>query len=155
MTVPFENELLIDVRLDLACQIDEVINLSLISDTKYYIAQDGLKEFKPEWTHTVPACPVEYGVSRIIDGAERPLNSAEKLVLTHFSLTNGWLDLQTSDYALDGEVWSINLFMRSIYSNAPKRDGELVFEIEFRDNCWDSILEPAKFRETSATYDLW
>jgi len=40
-------------------------------------------------------------VTRIEGGVERALTADEKLVLTHDN-TNGWMQLNTSDYALDG-----------------------------------------------------
>ena len=61
----------------------------------------------------------------------------------------------TSDYGLDGEIWTIRLYKRSTYSNSPKQDGEYVFDIEFRDICWDSVLEPPYFRQSPYVFDLW
>jgi len=34
-------------------------------------------------------------------------------------------------------------------------DGAHVFDIEFRDICWDSVLQQATFDETFIQYDLW
>lgn len=73
------------------------------------------------------------------NGTERELTTAEKLVLRH-DASNGWMNLTTDNYALDGEFWTIRLFMRSSFSTSPKMDGAHVFKIEFRDICWDSVL---------------
>ena len=77
-------------------------------------------------------------------------------MLTHYN-NNGWLDLQTSDYLLDGEIWKIRLFMKSLFSKLPveKSEGAHVFEIEFRDICWDSTLYSASFDNSATTYDVW
>lgn len=148
---------MIDVSLGGGCNDDEVTNLTSISDILYYIAEDGLVKFEATWSNIEPSCPTDYLVTRIVEGTERDLTEAEKLVLTHHKLTTGMLDLQTSDYALDGEVWKIKLFMRSTYSKLPenKRNGIYVFEIEFRDICWDSDLTAAQFVASSLIYDVW
>ena len=102
-------------------------NLSSISNfTLYYIAEDGVVSYKPEWSHTKVNCPIEYLVSRIEGSVERPLTSPEMLVLT-LDKSNGFLDLKTSEYALDGEIWTIRLFMRSSFSIKPTMDGAYVF----------------------------
>lgn len=72
-------------------------------------------------------------------GTERPLTLDEQQVLKQ-DPTQGWLDLDTSNYDLDGQVWTVRLYMRSPISTTDKRDGVYLFEIEFRDICWDSNL---------------
>jgi len=150
----YTEELLIDLWVMDGCEDDDVTNLTTIDDTLYYIAEDGLVSYQPTWTHSELGCPILYMVSRIVDGVERDLTPEEALVLTHNS-ANGWLDLQTSDYALDGEVWTIRLFMRSEFSKSDKKDGAHVFAIEFRDICWDSELTAAIFDLETFTYDVW
>lgn len=138
-----------------ACQEDEVTNLEVIEDyTLYYIAEDGMVSYNPSWSHSKESCPFTYEVTRIIDGVERELTDDEKLVLTH-DKTNGWMDLDTSNYLLDGEIWTIRLFMQSTFSFTDKKDGAHVFDIEFRDICWDSSLQKAVFDETYLVYDIW
>jgi len=116
-----------------------VTNNSTISDTLYHIAEDGVVKYEPIWSHSKANCPIEYRVSRIENETERELTTAEKLVL-HHDASNGWMNLTTDNYALDGEFWTIRLFMRSSFSTSPKMDGAHVFKIEFRDICWDSVL---------------
>ena len=145
---------MIELKVKDGCEEDEVTNLSTIEDTLYYIAEDGLVKYQPTWTHSELGCPIEYLVSRIVDGVERPLTDEEKTVLGHDD-TNGWLDLITSDYALDGEIWTIRLFMRSSFSESPLKDGAHVFDIEFRDICWDSDLQSAAFAERYMLYEVW
>ena len=101
-------------------------NLSSIPKfTLYYIAEDRVVSFKPKWSHTKVNCPIEYLVSRIEDSVERALTPPELLVLT-LDKSNGFLDLNTSEYALDGEIWTIRLFMRSSFSTTPQMDGAYV-----------------------------
>ena len=134
----YSEELLIELKVRDACPEDEVTPTSSISNTLYYIAEDGLINYEPTWTHTKVDCPITYEVSRIeTDGTERALTAEEELVLVH-DKSNGWLDLNTSNYELDGQIWTIRLFMRSPISETDKRDGVYLFDIEFRDICWDS-----------------
>ena len=39
--------------------------LDTIADELYYIAEDGLVNYEPTWTHTMVDCPVTYEVSRV------------------------------------------------------------------------------------------
>ena len=156
MAEPYEKRLIVDVHVKIGCETDEVTTLSSISDTLYYIAEDGAVKFEPKWSHTEPHCPVEYLALRNEDGVLRPLNEAEKSIVS-FDDKNGFMTLDTSDYALDGQVWSMQVIMRSTFSkmSSDKRDGTYAFNIEFRDVCWDSRLQAASFDETLITYDLW
>lgn len=126
------------------CNDDEVTTFGTIDDTLYYIAEDGLVSYQRTWEHTELGCPITYQVTRIESGIERALTPEEQLVLI-IDPNNGYLDLQTDDYALDGEIWDIRLFMRSEFATNPKRDGAYTFQIEFRDICWDSDLQSAQF----------
>ena len=65
------------------------------------------------------------------------------------------MSYSTSDYSLDGQVWSIRLYKKSTYSITPKQEGEYLFDIEFRDICWDSVLVSAEFANPDYIYDLW
>ena len=150
----YMEELLIELTVKDACAEDEVTNETSIEDTLYYIAEDGVVSYLPTWSHIKEGCPFTYEVRRIVEGVERLLSDAEKLVLTHDN-TNGWMDLSTSNYVLDAEIWTIRLFMQSTFSSSEKRDGAHVFDIEFRDICWDSVLQEAIFDETYLMYDVW
>jgi len=154
MDLPYEEELIIELRVKDGCEDDQVTNLSVVADTLYNVAEDGLVRYMPTWSHSEEGCPIEYLVSRVVGGVERPLSADEETVLKHFN-TTGWLDLETSDYALDGEVWTIRLFMRSSFSKSPLRDGAHIFDIEFRDICWDSKLLAASFEEAFMLYEVW
>ena len=125
-----------------------------IYNTLYNIAESGKVSYTPTWSHTKPDCLVEYIVNRIDDGVERPLSAAEKLVLFH-SKSNGWMDLLTSDYTLDGEIWKIKLLMKSIFSETSSNKAAHIFDIEFRDICWDSVLKPPVLAVPYYEYDLW
>ena len=61
----------------------------------------------------------------------------------------------TSDFALDGEIWTIRLYKRSTYSIGPKQNGVYLFDIEFRDICWESKLQSAEFEYPEYVFDLW
>ena len=45
MDVPYQEEILVDIVLKAGCDDDEVINLTKITDTLYYIAEDGLVSY--------------------------------------------------------------------------------------------------------------
>ena len=92
MSTPYKEELIIDLKVNDGCELDEVNNLTFIDDTFYYIAEDGVIDYEPLWSHTEPSCPVAYMVSRIEGGVERDLTADEKLVLTH-DTRNGWMQL--------------------------------------------------------------
>ena len=97
----YQEELIIGLKVNDGCEDDEVTNLTTIGNTFYYIAEDGVISYEPTWSHSEVGCPIAYMVSRIENGVERPLTASEKLVLNH-DVTNGWMTLDTSDYALDG-----------------------------------------------------
>jgi len=45
--------------------------------------------------------------------------------------------------------------MKSIFSQTSSSEGAYIFEIEFRDICWDSVLKEASFIVSYIEYDLW
>ena len=134
--------------------MDAVVTLKTISDQLYYIAETNLVTFEPTWSSNVTGCPLVYEIARIENGIARSLNSQELAVITH-SLVDGVTTLETSNYSLDGEVWTIKISKRSVYSTGSQFEGAYIFDIEFRDICWDSMLQPAEFEHTSYIYDLW
>ena len=97
---------------------------------------------------------MSFEICRIENSVARPLTAAEKLVVAHAS-SNGKINFVTSDFSLDGEIWTIRLFKRSTYSIGPKKDGVYVFNIEFRDICWESNLQSAEFENIQYFFDLW
>lgn len=66
--------------------------------------------FDPTWTHTLTGCPITYEIGRVETGIERPLNPVEIAVLNHSTL-DGSARLQATDYALDGQIWEIKIYM--------------------------------------------
>ena len=62
-----------------------------------------------------------YEIGRIdeVTGIERPLNVDELAVIT-FDDTNGEMSYLTSNYDLDGEIWTIRLYKKSTYSITAK-----------------------------------
>lgn len=154
MNPTYSEELLIDLNVKLNCDPDDVSALSTIPYQIYYIGIDGTRDFAPTWDNTVFGCPATYEISRIEAGVERPLTAAEYAVLTH-STVDGDLSMTTSDYFLDSEIWTIRLYKVSTLSIGPNRVGEYIFDIEFRDICWDSDLLRAVFEEGEYIWDLW
>lgn len=65
------------------------------------------------------------------------------------------MSFTTSDYSLDGQIWTIRLYKKSTYSIVVEQEGEYLFDIEFRDICWDSVLISAEFEFPDYLYDLW
>lgn len=147
-----ELEILLEVNND--CQLDEVRALSTIDQQLYYINVDGLRDFDPTWSTTVPGCPATYEIGRIVNGVERPL-TPEEFAVINYSIYDGQMSYSTADYALDGEIWEIRLYKRSTYSISSMQDGEYLFDIEFRDICWDSVLEPPVFLRPDYLFDVW
>ena len=88
------------------------------------------------------------------DGSERPLSSEEEIVLV-IDPFYGELVLDTEDYSLDGEIWTIKLWMKSTFSDLPDTASAYLFDIEFKDPCWASVLFEPVFDLTYAEYDLW
>ena len=156
MDPTYEEELLIRLTVNNDCQTDKVTPLDTIPDELYYIAEDGVRTFAPSWSITVIGCPVTYEIGRIDEstGLERPLGSAE-LAVIDFNGNDGQMSYQTSNYELDGEVWTIRLYKKSTYSIAPEQEGEYLFDIEFKDICWVSDLVAAEFSNTDYVFDLW
>ena len=56
-----------------------------------------------------------YTVARVVGGVEQSLTAFETAALT-FDSADGSLDILSTDYSLDGEVWTIRLICSSDYS---------------------------------------
>ena len=97
-----------------------------------------------------------YEIGRIDDltGLERPLTLDELAVIT-FDSSNGQMSYQTSNYELDGEIWTIRLYKKSTYTITAMQEGEYLFDIEFKDICWESVLVSAEFLNPDYVFDLW
>ena len=67
--------------------------------------------------------------------------------MTH-STVDGSLSLLATDYALDGEAWTIKLYKKSTYSTHANAEGVYEFTVTFRDICWDSVLTAATFTQS-------
>ena len=79
----YEEEYFLIVHINNDCQIDEVTATSTIEDQTYYIKKDGIRDFDPTWTNTIPFCPATYEIGRVINGVERPLTADEYAVISH------------------------------------------------------------------------
>lgn len=77
----YSEELIITVKVKNQCKIDQVTPLFVIPNELYYIAETGLRSFVPTWSTAVTGCPVTYQIGRIVNGLERPLSAAEKIVI--------------------------------------------------------------------------
>ena len=60
----------------------------------------------------------------------------------------------STDFGLDTEVWTIKLYKKSTYSTHANGEGVYLFDVTFRDFCWDSVLTPAVFSSTTLSVDL-
>lgn len=154
MTPEFKEILFIDLDVLNECEIDQVDPLSNIPYQLYYIAEDPVRSFSPTWTSAINGCPTFFDIEIDENGIWRPLNAAELAVIS-FNSADGSFSFQTSDYQLDGQIWLLNVFKKSTYSVVPSGKGEYIFDLEFRDICWDSTLTAAQFLLTAYTYDLW
>ena len=65
------------------------------------------------------------------------------------------MSYQTSDLTLHGEIWTIRLYKKSTYSISAMQEGEYLFDIEFKDICWESVLVSAEFLNPDYVFDLW
>jgi len=136
------------------CPGDVVSPTGAIADLTYKIINDGLISYTPTWTTSVTGCPITYEIRRVLaDLSEITLTAFETAVLT-FDSTDGSLDINTSDKALDGEVWTIKLFKRSTYGTQPTMDGIYQFDLTLIDPCWHSTLVAAVM-PNAFTWDLW
>ena len=145
------------ISLDLAngCLIDEVTTTgTAISDFTYYLNNDGLLSWSPTFSSTVTGCPLTFEIGLIVSTVEQALTSHETAVLTH-STVDGSLTLLSTDYALDGEVWTVKLYKKSTYSTHINSEGIYQFDVTFRDICWDSVLTPANFGSSTYTWNLY
>lgn len=156
MDPTFEEELIIQLLVTNECRDDVVTALDTIADELYFIDQDGLRSFVPTWSTTIPDCPVTYEIGRIdeLTGQERPLSLDELAVIT-FNPSDGQMSYSTSNYGLDGQTWTIRLYLRSTYSVTSQREGDYLFDIEFRDVCWETVLVAAEFQNPNYVFDLW
>ena len=147
MDPTYEEELLVRLSVIDVCADDEVSGpTAAIEDDLYLINFDGEKSIAQAWySTTVPGCAIEHDVLRVIDGVARPLTTDEQLVISQLP-ADGSLRYSTSNFALDGEVWTIRVVARSVHSTSALREATSSFQIEFRDRCWDLALMPAQFQ---------
>ena len=129
---------LISLLVDNDCSGDVITPLDTIADELYYISQNGTRSFTPTWTHSELDCPVHYEIMIVENGVERPLTLAEQQVIS-FSDVDGSMSYSTSDFSLDGQTWTVSIKMKSTYSTQPDAP-QYLFDIEFRDACWDALL---------------
>ena len=149
----YQDELLIVLDVQNGCLNDEVTTTAAaINDLTYNINEDGTLSWSPTWSNSVTGCPQTFEIGRIVTSVEQALTGHETAALTHYPGTDGHLELLSTDYALDGEVWTVKLYQKSTYSTHANAEGVYQFDITFRDICWDSVLTAAVF--DSATYNF-
>ena len=86
-----------------------------------YVIGSGVLALQPTWTSSVDffVCPAKFAIYLDVGGAwVSPVPAAQAPAL-NFKPINGFLDIETSDLALDGQTWRIRLTKESIYSQAP------------------------------------
>ena len=150
----YSEEIEIIVHVDNDCQIDAVIPTDIILDQTYLIKADGIRDFDPTWTNSIPFCPATYEIGRIVDGVERPLTIEEYGVISH-TTQDGQFSYYTEDFTLDTQIWTIKLYKKSTYSIGTSAEGVYLFDIEFLDICWVAEFDPAIFRGDDYLFDLW
>ena len=96
----YEEEIFLILHVNNDCQIDEVTALDTIPDQVYYIKADGVRDFDPTWSNSVPFCPATFEIGRMINGVERPLTAAEYAVISH-TTQDGQFSYYTEDFTLD------------------------------------------------------
>ena len=133
----------ISLFLDIDCTLDVVTPLASIDNQSYLIAVDKLQSFAPTWLQSKPDCPVTYEIMKVVSGAERPLTASELRVIT-FQESDGSMSYSTNDFDLDGKIWTLSIKMKSTFSKKPDVV-QYVFDIRFRDSCWEANLVPAEF----------
>ena len=75
MSPVYEEETIFILHINNDCQLDEIKALDTIPNQTYYIKADGLRDFDPTWTNSVPFCPATYEIGRMVNGVERPLTA--------------------------------------------------------------------------------
>ena len=123
------------------CSLDIVTPVDKIADQTYLIGFDGTVSYEPKWTQSKPYCPVEYEFTRLIGGSVVPMTLDETKIIS-FNESDGSLTLSTDDLSMHGLTWTLSITMKSTRSEQP--DGsQYLFNINFRDACWDAELKPA------------
>ena len=144
------------------CLTESVSPDSALGPVDYVIGQ-GLLALEPTWTSSVAAfaCPAAYRIYFDVGGAwqPEPLPAITTNVL-FFKDANGFLDVETTDIALDQETFYVRLTKESIYSELPQDDligplGIYRIYIHFIDPCWLATITPAFFDDSSLTYSLF
>jgi len=79
----YTEEVFLILHINNDCQIDEVTALDTIPDQTYYIKRDGVVDYDPTWSNTIPFCPATFEIGRVVGGVERPLTTAEYAVISH------------------------------------------------------------------------
>ena len=143
----------VPITIDNDCSKDLVTPLDSIPNQLYYIARGGTRSFAPSWSHSESDCPTHFEIAIVKDGVERALTPLEQSVIA-FSTKDGAVSYATDNFALDGQTWTVSVKMKSTYSAQPDTP-QYLFDITFRDSCWDALLAAAQFVSTNHTYDLW
>jgi len=145
---------LLDVDVD--CEIDELTPTTTIANAVYTISVDGAVPFIPTYSvQTEAGCPLEYDVQIVDNGVARNLTPAEQAVLTiqdNIVTEDGRLIANTADFGLHGEVWKIKLSKKSTRSISSNGEAAYNFDLEFKDPCYDSVLQAATI--PNYTFDL-
>ena len=84
---------------------------------------------------------------------------AEQVGTLTFNDANGFLDVFTTDFILDGTSWDVRITRTSKYSNAAQNGlngptGIIDYTISFLHKCWQATLTPPKFDDASLFYSL-
>ena len=98
-----------DIVLTDPCTSDTITATSSISNMQYQIGRDGQQLLQPTYNQFDSLCPASYGLSIISNGSEVALNGDQLSTLTLNSV-NGELTIDTSDFSLHGQTWTVKLY---------------------------------------------
>jgi hypothetical protein len=66
------------------------------------------------------------------------------------------MKLTTIDYAnYDLQNWSLSVVLESTYSSAALKEGEIKFNLEIKDVCWDLPLSAFSLTSVTQVYNIW
>lgn len=94
-----------------------MIPANVIPDQVYSINFDNLVILSPEYVNELPDCPKEFHTKRIVDGVEQSFTEVEQKVVSS-DLENGLFSINTDNFALHNETWTIKLSIISIESTS-------------------------------------
>lgn len=144
MDPAYSEELTFTIVIGDECTTDRITAISSLADIVYYVDLNEAVPLQPQWAQLRVECPKSFRITRVVASLDQPLSPAETAILSQ-DASDGHMTLQTNDLVLDGQTWSIKVYMTSTYSTDTSFEAYHAFSIEFRDSCWDSELQAPVF----------